>query len=95
MENKISGGVRRSHSLHIEKNGEQNKVTVSGVQSVVNMNEKIAVLQLDAAVLSLRGSGITLNKLSVEDGNLSLEAQNIESVQYSGKGSPILKRLFK
>lgn len=92
MENKITGGVKRSHTLHIDN---QNKVTVSGVQTVLNMNEKMAVLRLDAATLTIKGSGITLNKLSVDDGNLVLEAENIDGVTYSGKGSPILKRLFK
>jgi sporulation protein YabP len=92
MDNKISGGVKSSHHLHIEN---KNKVTVTGVHSVVNMNERMAVLAIDGGTLTVKGSGIVLNKLSVDDGNLILEAQSIESASYTGKGSPLLKRLFK
>ena len=95
-DNKIAGGRGRAHVLHIEKGGEQTKVTVSGVQSVIHMNEKAAAVKIPDGTLVVKGSGITLNKLSVEDGSLILEAHSVDGVAYSGgKGAPVLRRLFK
>jgi sporulation protein YabP len=85
--------VKRNHALHIEN---EKKIVITGVVSVISINEKSATLNIFSGALTVRGGGISINKLSVEDGTLTLDLDYIESVAYSAKNNaPILKKLFK
>jgi sporulation protein YabP len=85
--------VKRNHALHIEN---EKKIVITGVISVISINEKSAALSISGGTLTVRGGGISINKLSVEDGTLTLDLDYIENVAYNAKSNaPMLKKLFK
>ena len=74
------------------------RMSISGVSDVESFNEEEIVLHTDMGGLLVKGSGLHINKLSIEIGEVSLEG-DIDGIDYievkKGKGAGILSRMFR
>lgn len=72
------------------------KITVTGVENVLTMTEKLVEVALEDNVLCLYGVGFSPLHLSVEEGKLVL-AGSVSSLKYAKQAGkePIWKRLVK
>ncbi len=86
---------KRPHSVVME---ERNSLTVSGVSDIERFDEEEVVIATELGLLSIKGQGLHLNKIDVEDGELSVEGQldslSYEEQRFSDKGS-FLAKLFR
>lgn len=84
-----------THNLIMEN---RRKLSVSGVSDVESFNEDEIILHTDMGGLMIKGSGLHINKLSVEIGEVSLEGE-IDGIDYvetkKNKGAGILSRMFR
>ena len=71
--------VKRPHSLILE---DRAYLTVTGVSDVDSFTDQKVIAYTDLGELSIYGSNLKINKLSVESGELTLEG-NIFSMSYS------------
>jgi len=87
----------RNHSIILEN---RERLSVSGVEHVNNFNSEMIVLETVAGVLTIKGEDLDVNKLNVEDGNVSVSG-TVYSLNYSdreglgSKGAGFLGRMFK
>jgi len=82
------------HHLIME---ERHSMTVSGVTDIERFDEEEVVVSTELGQLSIKGQGLHLNKIDVEDGELSIEGE-LDSVSYSQqqvKGGSLLAKLFR
>ncbi len=83
------------HNLIMEN---RRKLSVSGVCDVESFNEDEIILHTDMGGLLIKGSGLHINKLSVEIGEVSLEGE-IDGIDYvetkKAKTAGILSRMFR
>lgn len=87
--------AKTTHSIIIE---ERKSLIVTGVTDIERFDEEEVVVSTPLGQLSIKGQGLHLNKIDVEDGELSVEGE-LDSVTYadvqdSGKGS-FWARLFR
>ncbi len=71
---------------------------ITGVTDVGSFDETTVILETDQGILTLKGKGLHIGKLSLEQGEVELDGV-IESMVYTGsrpakKGS-VFKRLFR
>lgn len=73
-------------------------ISVSGVEDVDSFDESTVVIFTDCGILTLHGSDLHINRLSVENGELNIEG-DIYSLSYSDdntrKSGGFFSRLFK
>lgn len=72
-------------------------MTVSGVCDVDSFDEQTVIIFTDMGELTVRGSGLHINRLSLDIGELSLEG-NIASLSYSDdrpKASGFFGKVFR
>ena len=69
---------KRSHSVVVE---ERSRLTVSGVTDIERFDEEEVVVATELGLLSIKGQGLHLNKIDVEDGELSVEGE-LDSLSY-------------
>lgn len=87
----------RNHSIILEN---REKLSVSGVEHVNNFNDETIVLETVAGVLTIKGEELDVNKLNIEDGNISISG-TLYSFSYSdreslgSKGTGFLGKMFK
>ncbi len=90
-ERQITGG---SHRIVVSR---RKQGSITGVCDVIAFDAKEVVLETEEGMLTIRGSELHVNRLSVEKGELDLEGQ-IDSLIYSaGKAQnkeSLLTRLF-
>ena len=70
--------------------------TATGVSNVDSFDEQTIVAYTDLGELTVRGSGLHINRLNIETGELTLTGE-VTSLTYS-EGRPsggVLSRLFK
>ncbi len=85
------------HNMILEN---RKKLTLSGIEDVDCFDEESITLFTDSCSLTIKGSGLHINKLSVETGDVSIEGQ-IDSLVYSDgdtgktKGLGFLARMFR
>ena len=70
----------RVHNIVIE---ERQKLSVSAVGEVESFDENQIVLKVRGATLTVKGSGLHLEELSVETGEIEIKGDSIESLVYS------------
>lgn len=76
------------------------RLNISGVEHVNNFNEDTIILETVAGALTIKGKGMDVNKLNIEDGNISVVG-TIHSLNYSDKqgmgekSSGFLGKMFK
>ncbi len=87
----------KNHSMILEN---REKLNISGVEHVNSFNSEIVVLETVAGVLTIKGEELDINKLNVDDGNVSVSG-TIYTLNYSdresfgAKGAGFLGRMFK
>lgn len=95
MENFKNSKLQQSHSLHINN---RESMDLTGVIKVVTFNDENVVLQTSMGGLSIKGKSMKVNKLNVDNGEMSIEGY-IYSLLYNDKESvnkeKLLKKLFK
>ncbi|MBP9989640.1 MAG: sporulation protein YabP [Ruminococcus sp.] len=72
------------------------KASLTGVSDVESFDEETIVAKSACGDITIKGSGMKINRLSVETGDMTVEG-HIDSVAYGAektKGS-LLERLFK
>ena len=80
MDGKVQG--ERQHSLILEGRG---KLSVSGVVDVQSFDETLVSMETSLGLLLVRGSGLHIERLSLEGGELELEGE-IDSMEYEESG---------
>ncbi|MDR0924820.1 MAG: sporulation protein YabP [Hungatella sp.] len=94
MEEKVN---IRPHRLTIENRGSG---MMTGIREVVSFDENQVVLDTDMGLLTLKGKGLHVSRLTLEKGEVDLNG-NIESLTYSSNealrrsGESMISRLFK
>ena len=62
------------------------RITISGVSDVDSFDEHAVVLYTSLGILSVKGTGLHINKLNVETGDLCIEGE-IDALAYSQQQS--------
>lgn len=94
MEEKIS---RRPHRLDLMNRGAG---SVTGIQDVVAFDENQIVLDTDMGLLTVKGKGLHVSRLTLEKGEVDIEG-TVDSMVYSSnetyrkQGESLFARLFK
>lgn len=69
------------HSLSLEN---RENLRLTGVSDVDSFDEQTVTIFTDMGELTVRGSGLHINKLSLDTGELSLEGR-VDSLSYSNQ----------
>lgn len=87
-------GRLRTHTMLLEN---RQKVTITGVDDVDNFNESEVNLMTEAGYITLRGSDLHINKLSLDEGQLVVEGQimGVEYSEHEAQSGGFFGRLFK
>ena len=74
----------------------RSRMSVSGVSDVENFDENSVVLYTNRGLLAVKGTGLHIERLSLETGELALEG-TIDGVEYSEAevGGGFWSRLFR
>ena len=87
--------VKMPHNLILEN---RHALTVSGVEDIDSFDEETIVLFTDMGELTVKGSGLHINKLSVDTGELSVEG-DVHSLVYTNdeprRNVGLFARLFR
>lgn len=70
--------VKKVHNIILE---DRRSLAVSGVSDVDSFDEQTVMLFTELGELTVRGSDLHMNKLSIESGEVSIEG-NISSLSY-------------
>lgn len=75
------------------------RLTLTGVEEVISFDEEKILLNTQLGFLAIKGSGLKMNKLDVQNGDVIIVG-NTSSIVYSGKEvkkekENIIARLFK
>ena len=81
------------HNIIIEGRA---RMSVSGVEDVENFDDATVVLYTNRGMLVIRGSGLHIERLSLETGELAVDG-TIDGIQYSDEvqSGGFWSRLFK
>lgn len=95
MEQKLA--QKRSHKMHME---ERNKLELTGIIDVISFDLNKVILESDYGVITIKGSNLHVNRLSVEKGELDVDGRidsyaYTEVNNYAKKGESFVGRLFK
>ena len=74
--------IPQAHDLSLN---ERKKLSVTGVQDVEAFDEDCVTLSTVAGQLTVRGSGLKLNRLNLEGGELLVEG-HIDALEYAETG---------
>ncbi|MBS3995156.1 MAG: sporulation protein YabP [Alkaliphilus sp.] len=91
----------------IVKNKSQNiilenreKLSISGVEHLDSFNENLIIIETLQGILTIKGNGLDINKLNLDDGNIVVQGL-VQSLAYSdkdslgSKGVGFLGKMFK
>lgn len=81
----------KPHSLILEN---RKKLVLAGIESVESFNEKEIYLRLPDGILCITGLNLNMEKLSVEDGNLTVLGE-INGIRYNVKKTNLIGKIFK
>lgn len=84
----------KNHKLLVSN---RSSASLSGVLDVISFDLKEILLETQDGMLTIRGSDLHINRLSVEKGDVDIDGQ-IDSLMYSNmphKGESFIGRLFK
>ena len=86
--------MENKHNLSLDN---RKKLSVTGVVGVDSMSDKEVDILLADSRLTVKGEGLTVNKLNVDDGNLTVLGENFVSLVYADKNKAknSLTKLFK
>lgn len=91
MENIKETKIKKSHTVSIAS-----KISITGVENVINMGEKEVQIALSNNILFLYGNDFSVTHLSIDDGVLTLTGELV-SLKYARQASKesFIKRLLK
>ncbi|MCI9405289.1 MAG: sporulation protein YabP [Oscillospiraceae bacterium] len=84
--------TKSPHHLILE---ERNFLTVSAVSDIDSFNEETAVLFTEMGELTIRGSGLHMNKLNVDTGEVTIEGEIHTMVYTDDRPKKLFARLFQ
>ena len=91
-ENRISF---KNQNILIE---DRNRITITGVEQVESFNENIIILKTVKGGMTIKGEGLNIEKLNLDDGNVKIDGI-INGIIYSDKDSSqkgnIIGKIFK
>jgi len=73
------------------------KLTVSGVEDVESFDENVVVIKTVCGIMVVRGSGLHMEKLSLDSGDISIEG-TVDGIEYENNAEPaegFFARLFR
>lgn len=73
---------------------DRKKITMSGVSDVQTFDEKQVIVLTTQGRLVIRGSGLHVDQLSLETGDLQISGQ-IDTMEYTENGGSLWKRIFQ
>lgn len=92
MENKNN---LQGHVINIDN---RQRITITGVTEVVTFNEENVILNTVLGGLNIKGKNMRVNKLNVDNGDMSIEGE-FQSMNYVskevGERESFIKKLFK
>lgn len=86
--------IKLPHNLILE---DRRSLTVTGVSDVDSFDEETVVIFTDMGELTVKGTQLHINRLSVETGELTMEG-NIAALSYSEeqqRGGGFFSKIFK
>ncbi len=89
--------TQKAHRLQLDR---RQAATVTGVRDVISFDEKEILLETEYGRMTVKGEGLHVKRLTLENGEAELEGQ-VNGIQYSSSGasSPegggFLARLFR
>jgi len=76
----------------------RNKVTITGVEQVESFNENIIILMTVKGGMTIKGEGLNVGKLNLDDGNVKIDGI-INGIFYNDKDSSqkgnLIGKIFK
>lgn len=93
----LNSGTRRQHKMTMMN---RKNCSLTGVVDVIAFDENEVILETDMGMLMLKGQGLHVKRLTLEQGEVELEGK-VDSFLYSeqkslaAKGESFLGRLFK
>lgn len=87
----------RPHKISMQNRSVAN---ISGIQDVISFDENQVVLDTDMGLLTLKGKGLHVSRLTLEKGEVDVEG-TVDSLVYSSNealrksGQSVFARLFK
>ena len=94
MEEKLTA---RPHRITIQN---RSSGTITGIVDVVSFDENTIVLDTDQGLLTIKGNGLHVSRLTLEKGEVDISGK-VDSLQYSDmakgndRGESFFGRLFK
>ena len=84
---------KKTHTLMLDN---RSRLSLTGVEDVSGFNEEAVSVRTTDGTLIIRGSGLHIDKLNLETGDVSVDERN-DSMQYLGSdsGKNKLSRLFR
>jgi sporulation protein YabP len=92
----MNGKTNSELPHHVIMEGRE-RLTISGVEDVESFDENSLILYTSKGLLLIKGSGLSVDKLSIDKGELSVEG-TIELLQYEDRQpsqSGFWSRLFR
>ena len=85
------------HSVTLDR---RENISVTGVLDVISFDEEAIVIDTELGILILKGAGLHVNKLNLDNGELEIDGEitalNYEESHSLGKGKPkFLGKLFR
>ena len=74
------------------------KVSLTGIKDVLSFDDEIVILESELGILSIKGTNLRVNKISVDSGDVIVEG-SIKGIEYSDKEpfqkQGLMSRIFK
>ncbi len=83
----------KKHTLMLDNRG---KLAITGAEDVSGFNEETVAVRTTAGSLIIKGSGLHIDRLNLETGDVMVEG-TVNSLQYAGDGGsrPRFSKLFR
>lgn len=85
----------RNQNILVE---DRNKMTITGVEQVESFNDNTIILKTIKGGITIKGEGLNVGKLNLEDGNVKIDGV-VNGIVYSNKDSSqkgnIIGKIFK
>lgn len=85
----------KNQNIYLE---DRNNLTITGVEQVESYNDNTILLITIKGGIIIKGEGLNINKLNLEDGNVKVDGIingiNYSNKEFSSKGN-ILGKMFK
>ncbi|MCI8308386.1 MAG: sporulation protein YabP [Lachnospiraceae bacterium] len=84
-----------THKLHVDN---RNRIMLTGVTDVISFDDKLVMLDTVQGILSIRGEGLKVDRLTIENGEAGIEGK-VYNLEYADsreeRVGSFFGRLFK